>query len=1264
MSGIVPAVTGPDNEPSGERDSRPAADVARDPVRGTHDLAPRFLRSGAHALGLAMLGMPLLLALTGRPLEIDLIALAVIFLVVTEAEARMIERVSQGYRTPTRVVFRWIYTILIVVGAAFVVQWVWVAPVFLGAVVANSALWLHDSRGTAAVVAGASFANISAAFLCGEVVHHAAEVATYGMTEAVLISLFGFPPAAFVLRLRAAEHREATRDLESTVVRLRTTRDDLQRSQQQLQHWNRELTVEVNRQMHALDERNRYLSIINAVSFALAEPMDDARTLERAVRLVARLLGVRAAQAYTRPRGTEVIDLFVTVAPEDLHAPRLPEAILLEVARTGRPLSSTRLEGEAERYDGRAGALPDLGEPYHVVPLVAKGRVLGSFALLGTGSLRDDDDGRHLLLLVGREMGVALENARLYREAIEKASREEFLAEVTRLLNGSGRGERALPAVLEALLSHTAASEAVLVSLPDGSRDVVVAGSTKACGGESELEGLGRSLARMVADRGRPLVLGVGGEAPISDRLATEGYTTLAVAPILTTRGSLSLDPAFSLQRSEDTSVRATPSLSGALIVGVRADEQWDASQTDLLERVTDIVARRVQADEFVAIQQQRIRELTGLAEVARTMQSGADVERLYHGFATALQRLLPYEALYLPRLSDLNEVEDVPSFGGRGRPLDPPPFERRDARHAWFSLRSPLLWRRGDADPVPFLPIHSRYAVVVPMRPKGQMLGLAIVVLPRLIRDDQLRIVEQAVEQLSLALDGAALYQQATERASHIQALSNLARIVASVVNLREAFSAFSEEVRWLLPFDRAVMFLLDEAEQRVEPYATYPEVDELPGPAALAQSVASVPIEAGMAVTFRRDDARFAHLDWSLLGDEAREVTAVPVRQGDRTSAVFALVTNTPGLYGSRDLVALDEVAGLLAVTIERLRLYEHADHSAKHDLLTGLPNYRYLQERLGELRHGVTQGGQSAVLVVDMDSLKMFNDTLGHEVGDRVIQVVAEVLRASCRHEDFVARTGGDEFVVLMEDADVDAALAVGERVHAALADAHHGIEGAPTRIAVSIGVAVAPDDATTTADLLHAADQAMYDAKFSGGQRTRAASERTGVAQPRVLRGRGTLGDTLIRALASGATTGEMHALALAQRWAGLIGTRVGLPPESLPGLRLVLAAEASRRFKTPSTDRDQLFARHLVEQVRRDWDGLAGAQAREHLDVLAGVLLDVAWLRIPRPDGAGYSTEEALRRAAQQHPQSAALPLWPLLAEVVTTTGERRRREAA
>src|SRR3546814_18073183 len=70
---------------------------------------------------------------------------------------------------------------------------------------------------------------------------------------------------------------------------------------------------------------------------------------------------------------------------EDIHAPRLPETVLIEVARTGHPISSAQQDGAGA---SSAASTTDLGEPYHVIPLVAKGRVLGSFALIGTGSLQ------------------------------------------------------------------------------------------------------------------------------------------------------------------------------------------------------------------------------------------------------------------------------------------------------------------------------------------------------------------------------------------------------------------------------------------------------------------------------------------------------------------------------------------------------------------------------------------------------------------------------------------------------------------------------------------------------------------------------------------------------------------------------------------------------------------------------------------------------------------------------------------------------------
>ena len=478
-------------------------------------------------------------------------------------------------------------------------------------------------------------------------------------------------------------------------------------------------------------------------------------------------------------------------------------------------------------------------------------------------------------------------------------------------------------------------------------------------------------------------------------------------------------------------------------------------------------------------------------------------------------------------------------------------------------------------------------------MRPKGQVLGLIM-----LSTDDEPTgqlgsLITQAVEQLGLALDGASLYRQATERAARIQVLGNLAAIVASVVDLREAFDAFAEEVRWLIPFDRALMLLVDEPAGSVEAYATYPHAG--PGEErldALADSPAAVAVEAGAPVVLARADPRYAHLDWSPFGADAREVAAVPVVHGGTATAVFALARTDPDPYSAEELTALEEVAGLLAVTIDRFRLYERAEYNARHDLLTTLPNQRYLNERLADLRAGLADDGESALLMIDLDDLKAFNDTLGHEVGDRVLQLVAEVIRQSCRADDFVARVGGDEFVVVMEHADAETATSVADRVHERLVDAHMQINGAPSRVRVSIGVAVAPANGRTSEKLLHAADQAMYEAKYeakyAGGPRTRVAGAGDETALTVALQRRpNRVVEVLVNAATAGANEGERAALALAlaQRYAVSVALGLDVPGDALTPLRMLVAATAAARVKEPRGGLDQATALLLLEGLR-------------------------------------------------------------------------------
>ena len=375
----------------------------------------------------------------------------------------------------------------------------------------------------------------------------------------------------------------------------------------------------------------------------------------------------------------------------------------------------------------------------------------------------------------------------------------------------------------------------------------------------------------------------------------------------------------------------------------------------------------------------------------------------------------------------------------------------------------------------------------------------------------------------------------------------------------------------------------------------------------------------------------------------------------------AVFVLVNAGSARYRTGDLDALEEVAGLLGVTIERLRLYEQAAYGARHDLLTRLPNYRYLQERMEDNVAGFNGAGESAVLVVDMDSLKTFNDSLGHEAGDRLIRIVAHELRAACRDQDFVARTGGDEFVMLLEGSGVDAAEWVAERVHMALAEAHLEIEGSPTRVAVSIGIAVAALHGASPADVLHAVDQAIYEARFAGGARTRVAEvegEHSVDRVPAYVRARsGRLVESIARALLAGAIAEDRAADGLAQHWVVAAGTRLNQRPGVLTQSRMLVPLACADRIESPQRRSDSRLAAHFVGQLRGEWEAIE--TGRFWVRSLIPMAVSAAWER----KFLGTPLEDlALRveaRAEAGAGTSAEEPWRALVAAIREESGERR-----
>ena len=172
------------------------------------------------------------------------------------------------------------------------------------------------------------------------------------------------------------------------------------------------------------------------------------------------------------------------------------------------------------------------------------------------------------------------------------------------------------------------------------------------------------------------------------------------------------------------------------------------------------------------------------------------------------------------------------------------------------------------------------------------------------------------------------------------------------------------------------------------------------------------------------------------------------------------------------------------LMGALLDNARLFDQVSRLAISDPLTGLANYRRLLEVMEtELQRAQRTNRGFAVVLLDLDGLKKINDSRGHLVGSQALKRLASVLRVHCRGMDTAARYGGDEFALVLPEAEEAVAVQVTQRIRKRLAE-----DGLEPRISVSAGVAVYPRDGLTLEKLLNAADGALYTMKANrGGER---------------------------------------------------------------------------------------------------------------------------------------------------------------------------------
>lgn len=236
--------------------------------------------------------------------------------------------------------------------------------------------------------------------------------------------------------------------------------------------------------------------------------------------------------------------------------------------------------------------------------------------------------------------------------------------------------------------------------------------------------------------------------------------------------------------------------------------------------------------------------------------------------------------------------------------------------------------------------------------------------------------------------------------------------------------------------------------------------------------------------------------------FANASEHLTCIPVFDHDPAMVLFCTTPESLAHLSEEDRLVLGAVASELVVAVENSRLYKLTSHLAVTDELTGLANYRHLQQRLDEeLARAVRYDKQLSLLMLDADGFKLFNDSQGHVAGDVALAELGPIFRSLVREVDLVARYGGEEFSVVLPETDAAGAYVVAEKIREAV-EMHQFADADGDRtcsLTVSVGLATYPTHARDKDSLLREADDALYRAKNGGRNRVR-TPQRTGSFTP--------------------------------------------------------------------------------------------------------------------------------------------------------------------
>jgi diguanylate cyclase (GGDEF)-like protein len=385
--------------------------------------------------------------------------------------------------------------------------------------------------------------------------------------------------------------------------------------------------------------------------------------------------------------------------------------------------------------------------------------------------------------------------------------------------------------------------------------------------------------------------------------------------------------------------------------------------------------------------------------------------------------------------------------------------------------------------EPVRLERIGSCRAAIVALDPEEDALRLLVARAgPEEFVPEEMLLLRGMAWVLHLALRPLRVMVTLGERQRVLEAVARVQRAIATRAPLPEVFDTVTESALGLFGTELAMLYLADQGILLMASISTV--ADKYRPPAwrvRLQTSIGRAAYTSGELVrTDHYPESAYAHPE--LVGRGARAAMAAPVRENGVVVGSLVTFSFRPGqTFTDLQEQTLLTFADQVSVALSDAKTLATAQH-ARRDPVTGLPNRVYFLERLEQ---ALTRGVRAHVLFLDLDRFKLVNDTLGHSAGDDLLRQVGTRLREVIETDNCLARFGGDEYAVLIEDGAAEDVRALATTMLAAV-EAPYLVRGEEVTVGASIGIAVNQDGALA-GDLLRDADTAMYRAKHAGGGR---------------------------------------------------------------------------------------------------------------------------------------------------------------------------------